>query len=182
MIAYRLQNESLIEKEIEVDFPTRYGKFKLTAFKQTTNDVEHLALTMGSWDSNESVLVRVHSGSMVGDTFGSAQFGRGEQLHSAMETIAKEGKGVIVYINKLRQGAGLIDELKAYQQEIKNEAENSIGKMDSKDYGVGAQILRNLGVRKMKLLTNRPMKRAGIVAYGLEIVEHVPVALRETIE
>lgn len=181
LIAYRLKNESLIEKEIEIDFPTRYGDFKLTAFRQTTNEAEHIALTMGEWKEDEPVLVRVHSGSMVGDTFSSAKFGRGEQLHSAMERIGNEGKGVIVYINKLRQGEGLIDELKAYKREMEGKADGP-GRMDGKDYGVGAQILRQLGVRKMKLLTNRPMKRAGIVAYGLEIIEHVPIALRESID
>lgn len=180
LIGYRLKNETLIEREIEIDFPTKYGDFKLTAFKQTTNDEEHLALTMGEWKEDEEVLVRVHSGSMVGDTFGSAQFGRGEQLHRAMELIAEEGKGVIVYINKLRKGQGLLDELKAYKSSEESDNQNP-GKMDSKDYGVGAQILRDLNVKKMKLITNRPLKRAGIVAYGLEIVAHVPIELRQSV-
>lgn len=179
LIAYRLQNETLIEREIEIDFPTRYGNFKLTAYRQTTNEVEHLALTMGEWNEDDAVLVRVHSGSMVGDIFSSAHFGRGEQLHSAMELIGKEGKGVVVYINKLRKGQGLVDELKAHQ--AGSSEGDSPNRMDSKDYGVGAQILRDLGVRKMRLLTNRPLKRAGIVAYDLEIVEHVPILLRQTV-
>ncbi|NNE54568.1 MAG: 3,4-dihydroxy-2-butanone-4-phosphate synthase [Flavobacteriales bacterium] len=175
LIAYRLDNETLIEKEISVAMPTKYGDFKVHAYKQVTNGIEHLALVKGEWKRDEPVMVRVHSSSMVGDIFGSAKFGRGEQLHSAMEQIEAEGKGVIVYINKFLKGHGLLDELAAHEGE-----ESSQGirpKMDVKDYGIGAQILRDLNVTKIRLLTNNPMSRKGDVGYGLEILEHIPIEL-----
>jgi 3,4-dihydroxy 2-butanone 4-phosphate synthase/GTP cyclohydrolase II len=183
LIAYRLENETLIEHEMEVNMPTKYGDFKLHAFRQTTNQIEHLALVKGTWKEDEAVLVRVHSSSMVGDIFGSEQFGRGEQLHRAMEIIEERGKGVIVYINKLREGHGIVDELRAYQNVNKRGEENQSAaapaKMDNKDFGIGAQILRHLGVRKINLMTNNPRRMKGIVGYGLEIVESETIAVKQ---
>ncbi|MFT4679204.1 MAG: 3,4-dihydroxy 2-butanone 4-phosphate synthase/GTP cyclohydrolase II [Flavobacteriales bacterium] len=183
LIAYRLENETLIEHEMEVNMPTKYGDFKLHAFRQTTNQIEHLALVKGTWKEDEAVLVRVHSSSMVGDIFGSEQFGRGEQLHRAMEIIEERGKGVIVYINKLREGHGIVDELRAYQNVNKQGEENQSAaapaKMDNKDFGIGAQILRHLGVRKINLMTNNPRRMKGIVGYGLEIVESETIAVKQ---
>ncbi len=185
LIAYRLENETLIEHEMVVDMPTKYGDFKLHAYRQTTNQIEHLALVKGTWEENEEVLVRVHSSSMVGDIFGSEQFGRGEQLHRAMEIIEERGKGVIVYINKLREAHGIVDELRAYEQLNKtSEDEGGLSapaKMDSKDFGIGAQILRHLGVRKINLLTNNPRRMKGIVGYGLEIVESESIEITQKV-
>ncbi|MCB0761030.1 MAG: 3,4-dihydroxy-2-butanone-4-phosphate synthase [Flavobacteriales bacterium] len=183
LIAYRLENETLIDHEYEVDMPTKYGDFRLHAFRQTTNSIEHLALVKGTWSPDEPVLVRVHSSSMIGDIFGSEYFGRGEQLHRAMEAIEEAGKGVIVYINKLREGHGLVDELKVYQK-VNESGESGTqvpSRMDSKDYGIGAQILRNLGVRKIKLMTNNPRPMKGIIGYGLEIVETEPIEVKQRI-
>ncbi len=176
LIAYRLEKETLIEREKDVEINTAYGNFNLVAYKQLTNDVEHLALVKGSWKEDEAIPVRVHSSSMIGDVFQTNNFGKGQQLRRAMEMIEEEGKGVIVYINKLREGGGLLDELKAYESST-NASENGsvVHKMDNKDYGIGAQILRNLGVHKMKLLSNTSSKRKGIIGYGLEIVETVEV-------
>jgi 3,4-dihydroxy 2-butanone 4-phosphate synthase/GTP cyclohydrolase II len=176
LIAYRLQKDSIIERSMEVELPTHYGNFKLVAYRQKTNDAEHFALYCGQWTQDEPVLTRVHSGSMVGDIFGSAFFGKGAELHAAMDMIAREGKGVLVYINKLRKDEGILDELRALQ--ASKEASDSgqqTDAMDNRDYGVGAQILRELGVRKMRLITNTPSKKAGLIGYDLEIVEHVPV-------
>jgi len=172
LIAYRLAKESLIERESEVTIHTKYGDFQLIAFKQLTTDTEHLALVKGNWQKGDSIPVRVHSSSMIGDVFQTENFGKGRQLHQAMELIQKEGSGVIVYINKLRQGGGLMDEIKAYA-EVNSENSNGsvVNKMDNKDYGIGAQILRDLGVSKMKLLTNSPSRKTGIIGYGLEIVD-----------
>ena len=173
LIEYRLANETLINQEMSVPMPTRYGDFKLVSFKQTTNGIDHLALVKGEWTMDEPVMVRVHSSSMVADIFGSSQFGRGEQLHRAMEMIEQAGKGVIVYINKFRKGEGIGDELKAH---LDVDQPGTIRpKMDVKDYGIGAQILRELNISKIKLLTNNPESRKGDIGYGLEIVEHIPI-------
>ena len=175
LIDYRLENETLIEREVSVEMPTKYGDFDLHAYLQTTNNIEHLALVKGNWAYDEPVMVRVHSSSMVGAIFGSEKFGKGEQLHRAMELIEEEGSGVIVYINKLRKGQGLMDELKAHRIDP-GEAEGGISaKLDIKDIGIGAQILRDLGVSKIRLLTNNPRSRVGEIGYGLEIVEHIPI-------
>lgn len=180
LIAYRLENESLIEEEMKVNLPTMYGDFKLHAFRQTTSNTEHLALVKGEWEPDEPVLVRVHSGSMVGDIFGSEYYGKGHQLHGAMRAIEKEGKGVIVYINKLRKGNGFIDELKAFKERNQSE-ENDLAvakKVDSKDYGIGAQILRFLNVSQMRLMSNNPSKKiTGIEGYGLSVTEQIEIPL-----
>ncbi len=180
LISYRLQNETLIDQVMEVDLPTKYGDFRLFAFKQRTNDCEHLALVKGNWNENDPVMVRVHSSSLISDVFGSTLTGKGEQLHKAMEMIDAKGVGVIVYVNKHRESTGLIDELNIYQKLANTHEEHKIGRMDAKDYGVGAQILRKLGVRKINLLTNSPVKRTGIVGYDLEIVANTPIQLRQT--
>jgi 3,4-dihydroxy 2-butanone 4-phosphate synthase/GTP cyclohydrolase II len=182
LIAYRLKKESLIEKEVEVNLPTVYGDFKLNAYKQITTGQEHLALIKGDWKKDEPVLVRVHSSCLTGDIFGSCRCDCGPQLHIAMEMIEKEGKGVIVYMNQEGRGIGLLNKLQAYKlQEMGRdtvEANLELGfSSDERDYGVGAQILRDLGVSKMKLMTNNPKKRAGLVGYGLEITSIVPIEI-----
>lgn len=183
LVAYRLRTESLIEREVEVELPTEFGDFKLIAFKQTTNDMEHLALVKGEWDKNEPVLVRVHSSCMTGDIFGSCRCDCGPQLHRAMEMVQEAGKGVIVYMNQEGRGIGLMNKLKAYKLQEEGldtvEANLQLGfKMDERDYGVGAQIIRDLGVRKMKLMTNNPKKRAGLIGYGLEVVDNIPIEIK----
>jgi 3,4-dihydroxy 2-butanone 4-phosphate synthase / GTP cyclohydrolase II len=180
LIEYRLQTESIIEMDVKVKLPTFHGEFDLFAFRQTTNDREHLALVKGHWDENEPVMVRVHSSCLTGDVFGSCRCDCGPQLHSAMQMIEKEGKGVVVYMNQEGRGIGLLNKLKAYklQEEGKDTVEANLAlgfRMDERDYGVGAQILRYLNVRKIKLLTNNPKKRAGLTGYGLEIVENIPL-------
>lgn len=178
LIKYRIEKETLIEKEVKVNMPTAFGNFKLLAYRQNNTDQEHLALIKGEWDKDEPVLVRVHSSCLTGDIFGSCRCDCGPQLHAAMELIEKEGKGVIVYMNQEGRGIGLLNKLKAYklQEEGKDTVEANIElgfKSDQRDYGVGAQILRDLGVTKMRLMTNNPTKRAGLIGYGLEIVENV---------
>ncbi len=173
LIAYRLEHDSLIERMSEVMLQTIYGPFKLIAYKQLTTDSEHLALVKGSWEADEVLPVRVHSSSMIGDIFSAKNIGKGQQLNEAMARIEKEGKGVIVYINKMRKGGGLLDEIEAYAK--MGESATAHRQMDSKDYGIGAQILRDLGVRKMKLLSNTPNRRKGITVYGLEIVDTLPL-------
>lgn len=182
LISYRLKNESLIEREVDVKLPTLYGSFKLYAYKQITTGQEHLALVKGTWNQNEPVLVRVHSSCLTGDIFGSCRCDCGPQLHKAMEMIEKEGKGVIVYMNQEGRGIGLLNKLHAYKLQEQGldtvEANEELGyKPDERDYGVGAQILRDLKVKKMKLMTNNPTKRAGLVGYGLEIVEIIPIEI-----
>lgn len=182
LIEYRLKHESLIEKKVTVKMPTQWGDFNLTAYTQVTTGEEHVALTKGSWQEDEGVLVRVHSSCLTGDVFGSCRCDCGPQLHKAMEMIEKEGKGVVLYMNQEGRGIGLLNKLKAYklQEEGRDtvEANEELGfKMDQRDYGVGAQILRDLGISKMKLMTNNPTKRAGLIGYGLEIVENVPVEI-----
>lgn len=182
LIAYRLEKESLIQRLISVDMPTSYGDFILTAFKQTDTGVEHLVLQKGVWEENEPVLVRVHSSCITGDIFHSMRCDCGDQLHKAMELIEKEGKGMVLYINQEGRGIGLVNKLKAYKLQEQGldtvDANLQLGfKMDERDYGVGAQILRAMGVQKMRLMTNNPTKRAGLIGYGLEIVENVPLAV-----
>ncbi len=182
LISYRLKRESLIEKEVTVNLPTQFGDFQLIAYKQLTSGQEHLALYKGKWDKDEPVLVRVHSSCITGDIFGSCRCDCGPQLHKSMEMIEKEGKGVIVYMNQEGRGIGLLNKLKAYKlQEMGRdtvEANLELGfEMDERDYGVGAQIIRDLGVTKMRLMTNNPTKRAGLIGYGLEIVENVPIEI-----
>jgi 3,4-dihydroxy 2-butanone 4-phosphate synthase/GTP cyclohydrolase II len=182
MIAYRLRTESLIEREVKIKLPTKIGNFDLYAYKQTTTGQEHLALVKGEWEKDEAVLVRVHSSCLTGDIFGSCRCDCGPQLEKAMEMVEKEGKGVIVYMNQEGRGIGLLNKLKAYklQEEGRDtvEANLELGfKMDERDYGVGAQILRDLGISKIKLLTNNPTKRAGLIGYGLEIVENITLEI-----
>jgi 3,4-dihydroxy 2-butanone 4-phosphate synthase/GTP cyclohydrolase II len=180
LISYRLKNESLIQRIISVDMPTDYGHFILTAFKQIDTAQEHLVLQKGTWDENEPVLVRVHSSCVTGDIFHSLRCDCGEQLSKSMEMIEKEGKGIIVYINQEGRGIGLVNKLRAYKLQEQGldtvEANLQLGfKMDERDYGVGAQIIRAIGITKMRLMTNNPTKRAGLIGYGLEIVENIPI-------
>ncbi len=180
LIKYRLENESLIQRVISVDMPTDDGDFDLVAFKQKDNGLEHVALVKGDWDEDDEVLVRVHSSCLTGDVFGSCRCDCGEQLEKAMQLIEKEGKGVIVYMNQEGRGIGLLNKLKAYKLQEQGldtvEANLKLGfGMDDRDYGIGAQILRDLGVRKMKLMSNNPRKRTGLIGYGLEIVANVPL-------
>lgn len=182
LISYRLGKESIVERQVEVEMPTEWGTFKLVDYKVNTNGQEHLALVKGEWKENEPVLVRVHSSCVTGDIFGSCRCDCGPQLHEAMRMIEKEGKGVIVYMNQEGRGIGLLNKLKAYKLQENGrdtvEANLELGfKMDERDYGIGAQILRNLGVHKIKLMTNNPKKRAGLIGYGLEIVENVSIVI-----
>lgn len=183
LIQYRLQKESLIERQLDVDLPTHLGHFKLYAYKQIANGMDHLALVKGEWKANEPVLVRVHSSCMTGDIFGSCRCDCGPQLHKAMEMIEQEGKGVIVYMNQEGRGIGLLNKLKAYKLQENGfdtvDANIELGfKMDERDYGVGAQIIRDLGISKMKLMSNNPRKRTGLIGYGLEVVENVPIEVK----
>jgi len=180
LIAYRVKNESIITKDVQVKMPTQWGNFDLVAYRQTTNDQEHLALIKGEWEKDEPILVRVHSSCLTGDIFGSCRCDCGPQLHKSMEMIEKAGKGVIVYMNQEGRGIGLMNKLKAYklQEEGRDtvEANEELGfKSDERDYGVGAQILRDLGVSKIRLMSNNPKKRAGLIGYGLEIVDNVSI-------
>lgn len=182
IIAYRLKKESMIERGEEVDMPTAYGHFRFIPFKQLSNGLEHSALIKGEWDENESILVRVHSSCATGDIFGSQRCDCGEQLHRAMEMIDKVGKGVVLYMNQEGRGIGLMNKIKAYKLQEEGldtvDANLHLGfDPDERDYGVGAQILRELGVRKMKLVTNNPVKRVGLEAYGLEITENIPIEI-----
>ena len=180
LISYRMKHETLIEEIVQVDMPTKYGDFKLKAFKQTTTGEEHLALIKGTWDKNDPVLVRVHSSCFTGDIIGSLRCDCGDQLYSSMKMINDAGKGVIIYMNQEGRGIGLLNKLKAYKLQEEGydtlEANLKLGfKGDARDYGVGAQILRSVGIRKMKLLSNNPKKRTGLIGYGLEIVETVAI-------
>ena len=175
LIAYRIANESLIERVMDSPMPTRYGNFQLHAFRQVTDGSEHMALVKGEWTPDEAVMVRVHSSSMIGDVFGSKRFGRGDQLHSAMEMIEKEGKGVIVYISRHQGDEGLVSLMQRFAAAEENEEVSAPARMDVKDFGIGAQILRDLGVRKIRRLSNNPKPRKGLIAYGLEIVEDVRI-------
>jgi 3,4-dihydroxy 2-butanone 4-phosphate synthase/GTP cyclohydrolase II len=182
LIAFRIKNESLIEKQIDVDLPTEMGNFKLHAFRQITNDQTHLALVKGKWEKDEPILVRVHSSCITGDIFGSCRCDCGPQLEAAMQMVEKEGKGVIVYMNQEGRGIGLLNKLKAYKLQEQGrdtvEANEDLGfKADYRDYGVGAQILRSLDVHKIKLMSNNPKKRSGLIGYGLEIVENIAIEI-----
>ena len=180
LIAYRLKKESLIEVGNEADMPTRYGHFRLIPFRQTATGLEHMALIKGEWNEDEPILVRVHSSCATGDILGSKRCDCGEQLHKAMEMIEKEGKGVIIYMQQEGRGIGLMNKIAAYklQEEGMDTVDANIHlgfKPDERDYGCGAQMLRHLGVHKMRLMTNNPTKRVGLEAYGLEILENVPI-------
>jgi len=182
LIAYRLKQESLIERGAEVHLPTAYGDFRLIPFLQKSNGKEHVALIKGTWEKDEPILVRVHSSCMTGDIFGSMRCECGEQLHKAMQTIEKEGKGIVIYMNQEGRGIGLMAKIKAYELQEHGydtvDANIHLGfDADERDYGVGASILRELGVTKMRLMTNNPVKRIGLEGYGLEIVENVPIEI-----
>ena len=182
IIAYRLQTESIVEKGEQVEMPTEWGMFKATSFRQKSNGLEHIALTKGEWKPGEPVLVRVHSSCVTGDIFGSYRCDCGRQLHEAMKMIEKEGKGAIVYLNQEGRGIGLFNKLQAYklQEQGYNTAEANVKlgfRVDERDYGVGASILRELGITKMRLMTNNPLKRAGLEGYGLSIEEIVPIVI-----
>ncbi|GEM64639.1 riboflavin biosynthesis protein RibBA [Sphingobacterium faecium NBRC 15299] len=183
LIEYRLKHDSLIVEEVKVDMPTAFGDFKLKAYTQKDTGEHHLALYKGEWNEDEPILVRVHSSCLTGDIFGSCRCDCGPQLHKAMEMIQQEGKGVIVYMNQEGRGIGLVNKLQAYKLQETGvdtvDANIQLGfKADLRDYGVGAQILRNLGVTKMRLMSNNPSKRAGLVGYGLEIVENVAIEIK----
>jgi 3,4-dihydroxy 2-butanone 4-phosphate synthase/GTP cyclohydrolase II len=182
LIAYRLEKESLVQEEVRVDMPTKYGDFQLIAFKQTNTGENHLALKKGDWEDGEPVLVRVHSSCFTGDILHSLRCDCGEQLQRAMEMVEQEGKGLVLYMNQEGRGIGLMNKLKAYklQEEGKDTVEANLAlgfKNDERDYGVGAQILRHLNISKIRLITNNPRKRAGLLGYGLEIVENVPIEI-----
>jgi 3,4-dihydroxy 2-butanone 4-phosphate synthase/GTP cyclohydrolase II len=182
LIEYRLKHESLIERQIDVKMPTEHGEFKLVAFRQiNTNDI-HMALVRGEWDKDEPVLVRVHSSCVTGDIFGSCRCDCGPQLHKAMELVDQAGKGVVLYMNQEGRGIGLLNKLRAYKLQEEGldtvEANIQLGfDMDERDYGVGAQILRDLGISKINLITNNPKKRVGLMGYGIEIVDNVPIEI-----
>jgi len=182
LINYRLQKETLIHREVKVDLPTDFGNFQLVAYTQTNTGDSHLALVKGQWQEDEPVLVRVHSSCVTGDIFGSCRCDCGGQLHTAMKMVERAGKGVVLYMNQEGRGIGLLNKLKAYQLQEGGmdtvQANLHLGfKKDQRDYGVGAQILRDLGVRRMKLLSNNPQKRAGLIGYGLTIEETVPIEI-----
>ncbi len=182
LIEYRLKKESLVEKGEEVDMPTEHGHFRLIPFRQKSNGLEHIALIKGEWNEDEPVLVRVHSSCMTGDIFGSQRCDCGSQLHEAMELIDKTGKGVIVYLNQEGRGIGLMNKMRAYKLQEEGmdtvDANLCLGfKADERDYGVGAEILRQIGVHKMRLITNNPVKRIGLESYGLTITENVSIEI-----
>ena len=182
LIAYRLKQESLVEKGVEVDMPTEYGHFRLIPFRQKSNGLEHIAIIKGDINPEEPVLVRVHSSCMTGDIFGSMRCDCGEQLHKALQMIDKEGKGAVVYLNQEGRGIGLMEKMKAYKLQENGmdtvDANLCLGhKADERDYGVGAEILRTIGISKMRLITNNPVKRVGLESYGLSVVENVPIEI-----
>ncbi|HEX5171382.1 MAG TPA: bifunctional 3,4-dihydroxy-2-butanone-4-phosphate synthase/GTP cyclohydrolase II [Cyclobacteriaceae bacterium] len=182
LIEYRVKKETLIQRDIEVDMPTEFGHFKLIAFEQVNTKEIHMALVKGTWEKDEPVMVRVHSSCVTGDIFGSCRCDCGSQLHAAMEMVDSEGKGVVLYMKQEGRGIGLLNKLKAYKLQENGldtvEANLQLGfDMDERDYGVGAQILRDLGVTKIKLITNNPKKRVGLMGYGLEIVENLPIEI-----
>ena len=182
LIAYRLKQESLVERGVEADLPTEFGHFRIIPFRQKSNGLEHIAIFKGEWKPEDPVLVRMHSSCMTGDIFASKRCDCGEQLHQAMQMIDKEGKGVIVYLQQEGRGIGLMNKIAAYKLQEQGddtvEANIHLGfKADERDYGVGAQILRELGIGKIRLISNNPVKRVGLESYGLDIVENVPVII-----
>ena len=182
LIAYRLRTESLIERGETVHLPTQYGDFMLTPFRQLSNGLEHIALVKGTWQPDEPVLCRVHSSCMTGDIFGSMRCECGEQLHQAMQMIEKEGRGIIVYMNQEGRGIGLMNKIRAYKLQEQGddtvEANIHLGfDADERDYGIGAQILRQMGACRLRLMTNNPVKRIGLESYGIEIVENIPIEI-----
>ena len=182
LISYRLKNESLIEKVVDINMPTKHGKFRLISYIEKKSNQEHLALVKGNWKKNEPILVRVHSSCFTGDILGSLRCDCGDQLNDSIKMIEKEGKGVVLYMNQEGRGIGLSNKLKAYKLQEKGmdtvDANIHLGfKADERDYGVGAQILRSLKVNKIKLLTNNPKKRAGLIGYGLEIIKNIPIKI-----
>ena len=182
LIEYRLKQESLVEKGEEVDMPTEFGHFRLIPFRQKSNGLEHIALIKGEWNEDEPIIVRVHSSCMTGDIFGSQRCDCGAQLHEAMKLIEKTGKGVIVYLNQEGRGIGLMNKMRAYKLQEEGmdtvDANLCLGfKADERDYGVGAEILRKIGVHKMKLITNNPVKRIGLESYGLTITENISIEI-----
>lgn len=183
LIEYRIRRDSLIDEIVRVDMPTQWGHFKLIAFQEKNSSNEHLALVKGTWESNESVMVRVHSSCFTGDILGSMRCDCGEQLHQAMQMVEQEGKGIILYMNQEGRGIGLLNKLKAYRLQEEGmdtvEANLHLGfQTDQRDYGVGAQILRHLGVSKIRLISNNPKKRVGLIGYGLEIVDSIPIKVQ----
>jgi len=186
LIAYRLNIDSLIKQEVTIDLPTEWGNFKMTAYTQLDNNATHLAISKGEWNKDEPILARVHSSCVTGDIFGSCRCDCGPQLHKALEMIEKEGKGIVVYMNQEGRGIGLINKLRSYNLQDAGfdtvEANIKLGfKGDERDYGVGAQILRSEGVTKMRLMTNNPTKRAGLIGYGLEAVENIPIEIESNV-
>ncbi len=186
LITYRLEKECLVVPEVTVNLPTAWGDFKMTAYTQVDNNATHLAISKGSWAEGEPVMVRVHSSCMTGDIFGSCRCDCGPQLHKAMEMIEKEGKGLVVYMNQEGRGIGLVNKLRSYNLQDAGfdtvEANIKLGfKGDERDYGVGAQIIRAQGITKMRLMSNNPTKRAGLIGYGLEIVENIPIEIKSNV-
>ena len=182
LIAYRTKEESLLERGVEADMPTQYGHFHIIPFHQKSNGLEHVVLCKGKWDYDEPILVRMHSSCMTGDIFGSRRCDCGEQLHQAMQMIEKEGKGLIVYLSQEGRGIGLMNKIAAYKLQEQGEdtvdANIHLGfQPDEREYGVGAEILREMGVSKLRLITNNPVKRVGLESYGLEIVENIPIVI-----
>jgi 3,4-dihydroxy 2-butanone 4-phosphate synthase/GTP cyclohydrolase II len=186
LIAYRLTMDSLIKQEVTIDLPTAWGDFKMTAYTQLDNNATHLAISKGTWTADEPILARVHSSCVTGDIFGSCRCDCGPQLHKALEMIEKEGKGIVVYMNQEGRGIGLINKLRSYNLQDAGfdtvEANIKLGfKGDERDYGVGAQILRSEGVTKMRLMSNNPTKRAGLIGYGLEVIENIPIEIASNV-
>ena len=182
LIEYRIKTDSLIEEVVRVEMPTRYGNFELVAFREKNSTNEHLALLKGKWEKDEAVLTRVHSSCFTGDILGSLRCDCGEQLHRAMQMVEQEGKGAILYMNQEGRGIGLLNKLKAYRLQEQGmdtvEANLHLGfQMDQRDYGIGAQMLRHLGITRLRLMTNNPRKRVGLIGYGLEIVENIPIVI-----
>jgi len=182
LVKYRISKETLVEQKVRVKMPTEHGDFDLVAYEDKTNGEEHLALIKGEWDENEPVLTRVHSSCITGDIFGSCRCDCGPQLHAAMKKVQEEGKGIILYMNQEGRGIGMLNKLKAYKLQEEGydtvQANEKLGfKADQRDYGIGAQILRDLKVRKMRLMTNNPKKRTALIGYGLEIVENIPLEI-----
>ena len=186
LIAYRLAQESLVIPEVTINLPTEWGDFKMTAYTQVDNNATHLAISKGSWTADEPVMVRVHSSCVTGDIFGSCRCDCGPQLHKALQMIEKEGKGLVVYMNQEGRGIGLVNKLRSYNLQDAGfdtvEANIKLGfKGDERDYGVGAQIIRAQGVTKMRLMSNNPTKRAGLIGYGLEVVENIPIEIESNV-